>query len=382
MFHTSKLFPSEFAAADLALADRTVCKLPGDWRLPVSNEISEPHRRELRRIQQTIPMMKPSRRFLWKGLQSSLLAPVVWMTFAACADDVVAPSQAKANSAEAGFARAPAPNAAVAGGAASELATSTPDIAPSNADQIAKANAAAVVTPTMVIRNGTASLEVDSLELAIVAVRKLAASMGGYVGNTTQTTGSNMVRSADVELKIPSERYDAAVGNLAPIGKLESQTSTAEDVGEEFFDVSARQTNAHRLEERLITLLATRTGKLDDVLAVERELARVREEIERYEGRLRYLKSHVSTSTLMVNLHEKRSVVSGYNGTNIIAESFRNAWRNFVQFIALLISSLGWLIPLAVVLVAGVLVAKRLQGTAKPTSLTKGKARSGQAPEK
>ncbi|MEO7999494.1 MAG: DUF4349 domain-containing protein, partial [Gemmatimonadaceae bacterium] len=190
----------------------------------------------------------------------------------------------------------------VAGGAKAATFTAAPAAdasapsGPPTAEQVANASAAAVVTPTMVIRNGTATIEVDSLELAIDAVQKLAVSMGGYVGNTTQTTGSNMVRSAEIELKIPSARYDATVGNLRPIGKIESQTSTAEDVGEEFFDVTARQANAHRLEERLIALLATRTGKLDDVLAVERELARVREEIERYEGRLRYLKSHVSTS--------------------------------------------------------------------------------------
>ena len=72
---------------------------------------------------------------------------------------------------------------------------------------------------------------------------------------------------------------------------------TAEDVGEEFVDVSARMENARRLEQRLVTLLASRTGKLSDVLAVERELARVREDIERYEGRLRYLRAHAATSS-------------------------------------------------------------------------------------
>src|SRR5205823_10851551 len=77
-----------------------------------------------------------------------------------------------------------------------------------------------------------------------------------------------------------------------PIGKLESVNVSAEDVGEEYVDVAARMANARRLESRLIDLLAARTGKLKDVLDVEQELARVREEIERYEGRLRYLKAH------------------------------------------------------------------------------------------
>ena len=57
---------------------------------------------------------------------------------------------------------------------------------------------------------------------------------------------------------------------------------------------------ARRLEERLVALLATRTGRLEDVLAVERELARVREESERDQGRLRYLGRCVATSSLSV----------------------------------------------------------------------------------
>jgi len=250
------------------------------------------------------------------------------------------------------------------------LAASDAATAPPSADQVANSNATAIVAPTMVIRNGAASIEVDSLEVAIAAVQRLANSLGGYVGNTSLTSGAYAVRSAELQLKIPSSRYDAAVGSLAPIGKIESQTSTAEDVGEEFVDVTARQNNAHKLEERLIALLATRTGKLEDVLAVERELARVREEIERYEGRLRYLKSHVATSTLTVTVHEKAPVVAQYTGKNVIVESFKNAWTIFVQFLAVFISSLGWIIPTGVIAAIATVVIKRYRKNRSASSST------------
>ncbi len=246
---------------------------------------------------------------------------------------------------------------------AADAAVSTPNI-----DQAANANPAAIVAPTMVIRNGAASIQVDSLELAIKALQELSIRMGGYVGNTTLTSGAYEVRSAVLELKLPAARYEAAVGSLAPIGKIESQTSTAEDVGEEFVDVTARQNNSHKLEERLIALLATRTGKLEDVLAVERELARVREEIERYEGRLRYLKAHVATSTLTVTVHEKTPVVAQYTGKNVIVESFKNAWTSFVQFVAIFISALGWIIPTGVLVALVTVVIKRYRKN-HPTSV-------------
>jgi hypothetical protein len=210
----------------------------------------------------------------------------------------------------------------------------------------------------MIIRNGSASVLVDSLELGIAAVQQLATRYGGYVGNTSLSAGDYQVRSATLEIKIPAARFDSAIVGLKPIGKVESVSSTAEDVGEEFVDVTARVANAKRLEDRLVALLATRTGKLEDVLAVERELSRVREEIERYEGRLRYLTSRVAISTLSVTVHERAPLVSATPGENVLLDAFRNAWRNLVRFVAGFIALLGIIVP-SVALLALVIFAWR-----------------------
>ena len=201
--------------------------------------------------------------------------------------------------------------------------------------------------PGMIIRNGDVSIQVDSVDQAIAAVRQLAATLGGYVGNVSMLTGTYEVRSASLELKVPAPRFDDALAGLRPLGKVERSTATAEDVGEEFVDISARVANARRLETRLVELLARRTGKLDDVLSVERELARVREEIERYEGRIRYLSARVATSTIVVTVHEKAPLVATNPGTSVLGQAFKGMWRNFVRVIAAGIESLGVLIPLA-----------------------------------
>lgn len=216
------------------------------------------------------------------------------------------------------------------------------------------------VVPQMIIRTGTASVRVDKLEPAMARVEQLARSVGGYVANTSMQTGSESVRRASMELKIPAARWGEALNGLKPIGKLESQATNTEDVGEEYVDVTARMTNARRLESRLLELLGTRTGKLDDVLAVERELARVREEIERAEGRLRYLRTRAAVSTLTVELHEPLPVLAP--GRSPILDAFRDAWRNFVGFTAGFIASLGWLIPLLLVLAALLWALRRVFG--------------------
>jgi hypothetical protein len=220
--------------------------------------------------------------------------------------------------------------------------TSTPDA------KAVTAGAAQEIMPSMIIRTGNASVEIQSLDPGVMKLRQLASQLGGYVANSSFSGGRDQVKTAMLEMKIPAAKYDQAVSGLNGIGKLESINTAAEDVGEEYVDVAARVANSHRLEERFIALLATRTGKLQDVLNVERELARVREEIERNEGRMRYLKTRTAISTLSVMVHEPYPILGRNPGENPLVVAVRQAWRNFVALIAGFIASLGVLIPVAV----------------------------------
>jgi len=217
------------------------------------------------------------------------------------------------------------------------------------------------IVPSMLIRTGSASIEVQRLDPAILKVRQLATRLGGYVANSSISGGRDQVRSATLEVKIPAARYDQAVSGLGAIGRVESVNTTVDDVGEEYVDLSSRAANAKRLEERLVTLLATRTGRLEDVLAVERELARVREQIERYEGRLRYLRTRAAVSTLSITVHEPLPLLGQNPGENPIIAAIRQAWRNFVGFIAWLIASLGVIVPAGVIAIAGWYVYRRIR---------------------
>jgi hypothetical protein len=200
----------------------------------------------------------------------------------------------------------------------------------------------------LIIRTGQAGIEVDSLEPALDLLRMTTTRIGGFVGNANVQTGRNQVRQATVEIKVPAGRFDDLTDGLRPLGRVEFLNVGAEDVSEEFVDLTARTANARRMEERLLELLATRTGKLQDVLSVERELARVREEIERMEGRLRFLKTRAQLSTLSVALHEPPPLVSPTPGRNPLAQAVREAWRNFVGVLAAGIALLGYLVPVLV----------------------------------
>ena len=213
---------------------------------------------------------------------------------------------------------------------------------------------------SMLVRHGRASIEVKVLDDAVTRLRQTAAQFGGFVANTALQSGKDEQRSATLQLRVPSAQFDGAVAALSQLGKLESVHVSAEDVGEEYVDLGARLTNARRVEARLVEMLATRTGKLSDVLTVEQELARVRMEAERYEARMRWLERRASLSSLDVSIHEKLPLLDSPRGRGPIVEAFAEAWERMVSVVAWLIASLGVLIPLGVIVGLGVLAARRL----------------------
>ena len=211
----------------------------------------------------------------------------------------------------------------------------------------------------LIVRTGQASIEVDSLDSAMAELRRVAQRVGGFVADASVQSGRNQLRTATLQVKVPASRFDDLTQGLEPLGRLQYVNVSAEDVSEEFVDLTARVSNGHRLEERLVELLRTRTGRLQDVLAVERELARVREEIERMEGRMRFLKNSAQLSTLSVNLYEPAPIVASHPGRSVIGEAFKTAWRNFVGLLAGVIASLGIVVPVLVLGWGALIVGKR-----------------------
>jgi hypothetical protein len=214
-------------------------------------------------------------------------------------------------------------------------------------------------TGAMLVRHGQASIEVKAVDDAVARVRQNAAQFGGFVANTAMLTGKDEQRSATLQLRVPSAQFDAAVSALSQLGKVESVSVNAEDVAEEYVDLGARLANARRVEARMAELLATRTGKLSDVLTVEQELARVRQEAERYEARMRWLERRATLSSLDVSIHEKLPLIDSPRGRSPILEAFAEAWERMVSFVAWLIAMLGILVPLGGLLLLGALVVRR-----------------------
>ena len=219
----------------------------------------------------------------------------------------------------------------------------------------------------MLLRQGQATLEVRHVDDAVARVRQAAAQFGGFVANASVRGGRDETRAASLELRVPSAQFDALVAALGGLGRVESVTASAQDAGDEYVDLAARAANARRFEARLVEMLATRTGKLSDVLSMEQELARVREQVERYEGRIKFLERRASLSILTVALHEPLPLIERPNA-GPIADAFARAWERALGVVAWCIAALGLLVPGAILVGAVALVVRR--ATRKPVSAT------------
>jgi hypothetical protein len=140
-------------------------------------------------------------------------------------------------------------------------------------------------------------------------VATLTKQFGGYVAGSTVTGSPGRPRRGQWTLRVPVARYEEFLAAVQQLGEVRSVSSNSEDVSEEFYDLQARIRNKRQAEQRLLKHLEDSTGKLEEILKVELELDRVREEIERMEGRLRVLNDLTSLTTVTLRVDEIRNYV-------------------------------------------------------------------------
>ncbi|MEW6365684.1 MAG: DUF4349 domain-containing protein [Acidobacteriota bacterium] len=228
-------------------------------------------------------------------------------------------------------------------------------------DKSTPAQPVAVPVQRKIIRSGQMNLEVAAVDKAGEAVKAFVASIGGYTADESQSQNPYSVRQMSITCRIPAEKLEAALAKFKEIGKLESLSISANDITEQYFNLEIRIRNQKRLEAELLELLSRPTNKLADLLEVEREVARVRGEIDEMEGRKRFWDNQVEFSTIVVSMHEPRPAIAGGEGGAFrkLLRAFREAGENFVDAVAAIIAASGALIPVAAVLAAvGWLIGK------------------------
>jgi len=220
------------------------------------------------------------------------LALVGALAFTACARKDKSPEQSRSE-----------PRVADMSAAASGSAAGT---TPANGKAIEKKP----VDTRKVIRTGRVELTVENYDAARAKLDAAVAAAGGYIDSTQVDRHKVGVSTAVIVIRIPADNFGSVIPSLGQIGDVTNESTSASDITDQYVDTAAQLASAQVLEKRLLELAASHDGTLDHVLTVERELTRVRAEIEGHQGHLNQWNDQVSMSTLTITMSTRPAEVA------------------------------------------------------------------------
>jgi len=199
-----------------------------------------------------------------------------------------------------------------------------------------------------IIKTASLDVEVQDFDVAAGEVKRLAQASGGFVSNSRFYVTDTGHKRGTITIRVPEEGFLSVLEEVKKLGEVKSTSSSGQDVTEEYIDLDARLRNLERQEERLLEILEN-ASTVEDLLKVEKELGRIRGEIERITGRLRYLDERISLATITVELSEPEPIthswglrgalsssVEGFIGTAMGLIVFTGSILPVVIFLALL----------------------------------------------
>jgi len=169
-----------------------------------------------------------------------------------------------------------------------------------------------------IIRNADLTLEVGAPAEVQRKVTSIAESLGGFVvtseSKQRQTGDAKQELEVNLVIRVPATQFGPALDQIRSSGsRVIQEKITGQDVTEEFIDLEARLKTQKALESQFLEIMK-QAHKVEDALEVQRQIAEVRTEIEKLEGRKRFLENRASLSTITVNLQSPSAIAINASG--------------------------------------------------------------------
>jgi hypothetical protein len=198
------------------------------------------------------------------------------------------------------------------------------------------------------------ALTVDDVDVRTRTLRDATENAGGYVADAT-ISGEHDERTGRLELHVPASSLAPLLAKVTALGDVTSYVERAEDVTEQHTDLKARLKNARTQEARIQELMAQKTSTLGEIIEAEKELARVRENIERMDAEDRALSGRVAMATVHVSLQTKTVEAWRTPGTSIAraaASGLRGAAAVFTFLAMAFVTVAPTLLPIVLLVLA------------------------------
>jgi hypothetical protein len=200
-----------------------------------------------------------------------------------------------------------------------------------------------------VIKNADLAVESDNPEEAQKRIAAVAESTGGFVVESQQRSSDGRSAARDtvaMTIRVPAAKFGDALAEIRNAsGRLISESIKGQDVTEEFIDIEARLKAKKALETQFMEIMK-RASSIEDALSVQSQLADVRSEIEKIEGRRRFLENQAGLSTIKVSIQTPAAIAaSGAGFFSKLADSVNNGLESATAFVLGLITLLISILP-------------------------------------
>ena len=212
------------------------------------------------------------------------------------------------------------------------------------------------ISDLKLIKTGSCSFETESLKATADRINKAITKYNGYASNESESKSADRINRT-INIRVPSDNFDNLLADISVgVNRFDEREINVSDVTEQYYDLTARLNTKKQIEARYIQLLS-RAGKITEILEVERQIGEVRTEIDRIEGKLKYLKNQVSFSTLQINYYEtlEPEAENNYGFFAKLKRSLVNGWDIILRFV--LGFATVW--PIILILIAGFFLFRR-----------------------
>lgn len=225
------------------------------------------------------------------------------------------------------------------------LAAPVADDAAGDAGKVATAQQPAVIA------TGTVSLEAKDVARARLAVRKVVDAHQGRLGEQETTTGDEgELSTVRMVLRVPSDHFDAVVAEVERVATPTGTTTSSEDVSAEVVDVAARIRAQRKSVSRIETLLA-RAETIEQIVAIESQLASRQADLDALESRQQWLADQTGMSTLSVYIEQPSGRDDHQDDeADDFLSGLANGWDAFVDGARAVLVVVGFLVPWLVLL--------------------------------
>jgi hypothetical protein len=202
-----------------------------------------------------------------------------------------------------------------------------------------------------IVKTGSITLEVGNITETLDEVAEMADELSGYVVSSYKYDHEGRVLGR-ITIRVPFEKFEEAFERLRQLAAaVPYETSTAKDVTEEYVDLEAQLSNLLATEAQYLALLEE-AENVEEMLMVQKELSKVRGQIEQIEGRMQYLEQTSETSLIEVDLQETKGLAEPWNASAALQSAVRGL-TTFGRGLATVLIWLGifcwaWVPPLVI----------------------------------